>query len=689
MKRSLRNRIAGVAIVGATAIAAAASFGVGVAAADPVPGAPHFPVQNASEIIRGSGSDTTFFMMQQIGDIYTAAGLYGCQLVSAAGQNMFGGGTSATTNVNDQCQAGADISTTDDADNWNRVEVLEGVNSVGSGAGQNQLCGSANTPNTVNFARSSKPSSGITGCNEQELGYAKDGVPIVDFPSINPSTYGTSSFTTAQVASLARPATAYHTINAGVVGPVAAGWLPGDNPSGSANHGTKLANITNTGAVNTSVAYRLWCVSGGNQITDWGQLTNLGPNLEVNVDVTSGQPTITVDASSGGGTFPTGIVASDVVTDPFSAPAGTPFASGTTVVSGSGTGTLTLSSNSNVTGEYTLTFAVGGAKLATGAGEPIGIPIRIVGVNTASGTTFTFANFAEGQTPGTACALGSGGNLSDNNAANDPLASTAPAGDAAHIALENNAHQLELFSKADFGASDTVDQAIEEATSLYFMSNGVYQTNPYVGETTIGTTSYAANLIAENSQFSGATTELSNAYPTSRTLSNIINSSTVSPGTAGFMNWICDSNANFTKGTDLSSGNNYDDELNTIISTTFGFPRLTDLTGPVATNPPADNVTAPNDDCVAEIPVTATGSSTVTIVGGGNFPNDVIKATDYSSANQAAGAGTVTGPAGASIPAATTVTSEGAGSHTITLSNPVASGTWTLEFFGVPAVLNQ
>ena len=259
--------------------------------------------------------------------------------------------------------------------------------------------------------------------------------------------------------------------------------------------------------------------------------------------------------------------------------------------------------------------------------------------------------------------LGSGGNLSDNNAANDPLASTAPAGDPAHIALENNAHQLELFSKGDFGASDTVDQAIEEATSLYFMSNGVYQTNPYVGETTIGTTSYAANLIAENGQFSGATTELSNAYPTSRTLSNIINSSLVSPGTAGFMNWI-------VTPTPTSPGHGpqhrqpLDSELNTIISTTFGFPRLTDLTGPVATNPPADNVTAPNDDCVAEIPVTANGSSTVTIVGGGNFPNDVIKATDYSSANQAAGAGTVTGPAGASIPAGTTVTSEGAGSPT-------------------------
>ena len=75
--------------------------------------------------------------------------------------------------------------------------------------------------------------------------------------------------------------------------------------------------------------------------------------------------------------------------------------------------------------------------------------------------------------------------------------------------------------------SSQVDQAIEEATSLYFMSNGVYQTNNYVGETEIGSTQYAANLVGENGQFSGTATELNNTYPTARTLSNIVNYATV------------------------------------------------------------------------------------------------------------------------------------------------------------------
>ena len=51
-------------------------------------------------------------------------------------------------------------------------------------------------------------------------------MPIIDYP-INPSTYGTS--TTAP----------YSSINGGVVGPVAQGWLPGDTPGGSL-HGTAL-----------------------------------------------------------------------------------------------------------------------------------------------------------------------------------------------------------------------------------------------------------------------------------------------------------------------------------------------------------------------------------------------------------------------------------------------------------------
>ena len=84
--------------------------------------------------------------------------------------------------------------------------------------------------------------------------------------------------------------------------------------------------------------------------------------------------------------------------------------------------------------------------------------------------------------------------------------------------------------------------------------------------------------MGENGSFSGAATELNNTYPTARTLFNIINSVTVTQSTAGFMNWQCDSNTNFTKGIDLSTGLNYDAELSNTISTNFGFPRLSDTT---------------------------------------------------------------------------------------------------------------
>ncbi len=134
--------------------------------------------------------------------------------------------------------------------------------------------------------------------------------------------------------------------------------------------------------------------------------------------------------------------------------------------------------------------------------------------------------------------------LADENAANDPNSATAPSGDPAHTALENNAHQLELFSRPDF--STTVDQAIEEATTLYFMSNGVYNTNSYVGQTTIGGSPFAANIIALNSTFPGTTADVNNQFPTARTLFNIIDSATVRNSIAGFMNWICDSNSSST-----------------------------------------------------------------------------------------------------------------------------------------------
>src|SRR5580658_9671746 len=164
--RKLRNRLAGAATLGVAVTSATLMLGAGVANAtppsDPPGGAtpvyPHFYNGNV-EGIRDTGSDTTFFMMQKIGDLYTGAGLYGCTLNSSAGQTLYNSSDPASSTTNEEffCQSGQNISTTDVNDNWDRTEVTQGVDDVGSSAGQGQLCGSIDTPLTVDFARSSKP----------------------------------------------------------------------------------------------------------------------------------------------------------------------------------------------------------------------------------------------------------------------------------------------------------------------------------------------------------------------------------------------------------------------------------------------------------------------------------------------------------------------------------------------------
>ncbi len=161
------------------------------------------------------------------------------------------------------------------------------------------------------------------------------------------------------------------------------------------------------------------------------------------------------------------------------------------------------------------------------------------------------------------------------------------------------------------------------------------------------------------------------------------------------MNWLCDPNANFQKGTDLTNGTNYDTELGNLISTQYGFPRVTDLSSAVSPADPQDNTPAPNDDCVASIPVTANGTNTVTYAGpsydGTTFPASIIPATSYGSVPAGVPTpGTVvqTAGTGGPVPANTAVTSNG-GSTTLTLSNPIPSGSLTLEFYGVPSVISN
>jgi hypothetical protein len=459
------------------------------------------------------------------------------------------------------------------------------------------------------------------------------------------------------------------------VGPVSKGWLPGDPNTGPFT-GTPLSNISNAdnGGGAGSTAYRLWCASDTTRITDWGALTNLGPNLHIpSVSVSNGSTTVTAPA---GYTFPSSVTTGQTVTD-LTTPGD--LASGTTISSISGN-TLTLSpaatGTSGSSGDV-LQIATG-TTLPAGSGAAIEVPIRLIGVNTASGTEATFASYAESGVASGGCSSNMNTNdASDPNPVTDTGTNATP-----HVALENNSDQIDQFAQGDFPSPDYVDQAIEVATTLYIESNGVYNTNPYAAASSIDGTSYAGVKVEENGVSPTVVTQQANTYPTARTLFNIYNTTSVRASTGGFLNWICDGNTNFSKGLDNSTGKNFDTELTTIITGTFGFlPRLTDETSAPTIGTPADNQAAPNNTCAASLPVsTNSGTDTITLTAGGNFPPDIVNAGGLVG-------GLSVGVTGAGIPAGTTVVS-GAGTSTLTLSaNATATATGVATVFaGAPAV---
>ena len=127
-------------LAGLTALLSASTVASAAPPTDPlggaVPVAPHFFNGNV-EGIRSAGSDTTLFLLQKIGDLYTGAGLYGCTLNSAAGQTLYNTSDPASTTSNEEfCRSGQNQSTTDVNDNWDRTEVTEGVDDRSHVGGQ-------------------------------------------------------------------------------------------------------------------------------------------------------------------------------------------------------------------------------------------------------------------------------------------------------------------------------------------------------------------------------------------------------------------------------------------------------------------------------------------------------------------------------------------------------------------------
>ncbi len=642
--RKLRNRFAVASSLGAAAMSAALLLGVGLAgtASAAGPTIPAFPTFGAypnwlpatdqiSNVDHSEGSDTTLFMMQSISDLYAQAGLFpfSCQPTTNNQDCLTPAGNSGNNPNNTQ---------SDTSDNFAATEELQGINDVGSGNGQGELCGTVGTPvgTTVDYARSSKP-FGVASCAGDQLGYAKDSVPAVDFQSIDPEAYGSPSGYLSTVDPACGVAGQFPSFNnAGTlvctafpssgIGPVAAGWEPGDafncvskTSGGSpACSGTPFSDVDNTqisgGGGASSLAYRLWCqhgssaTAGDSQITDWGQLTNL---------------------------------------------------SGTEVA---------------------------------GQGAPIGVPIRIIGVNSGSGTAATFNNFAKS-------GIGSGnctatGNYNEDAASGaDPQASQGPAPGNLEIALENDANQIGDFANADWPAADAADQVVDIATSIYYMGLGPYDTNPNAGVTNLEATgvsghptSFTESLLNGNTVTPTIAHERSNAYPTSRTLFNIFRTDKVRASTGGFLNWLCDTNTggSIAKGTDHVNGGNFDADLTNIINGQYGFSRNTDTTPELSATAQltANGVTNPNGSCAATQAIAtggiSTSSATVTLTAA--VPSTIQVGW------------TVTIPAGYSVALPANTTVQSISGSTITLNNTPVAGTGgtapsTLYFPGHPPVL--
>ena len=197
--RKLRNRFAVATSLGAAAMSAVLLLGVGMAgtASAAGPTVPAFPTfgtypswlpanDQISNVDHAEGSDTTLYVMQSISDLYSVAGLFpfSCQPTTNNQDCLTPAGNSGNNPNNTQ----SDVN-----DNFAATEELQGINDVGSGNGQGELCGTIGTPvnTTVDYSRSSKP-FGVAGCAGQGLGYAKDSVPAVDFQTIDPQEYGSA-----------------------------------------------------------------------------------------------------------------------------------------------------------------------------------------------------------------------------------------------------------------------------------------------------------------------------------------------------------------------------------------------------------------------------------------------------------------------------------------------------------------
>jgi hypothetical protein len=599
---------------------------------DPVSGTVRYYPNNVG-IDRDSGSDTTVFMMGDISEQYTNAGLYGGALDATNGSfsdDDYGNATKpvCVNGLPVGCYTPQNPSTTSYADNYSRTEILNGIDSVGSGAGQDQLCGgsangssthllpyqlSVNNPKStqmaprLDFSRSSKPPAASATCDMKGLAYAQDEVTPNVWNSVNPGTtyhayincpalFGIGAHNTAGPGGVTLLCSHEGTINpayyvapntpmpAGDVlidsttgetaamqtsgadgavaeGNVTQGWLPGDDPSctSASCDGASLQSIDN--AAQTAGSY------GANYYEN-GDPAPAVPNSAV-------IPTPT-ENGDGINAVSYRLWCTNTPYTPGSWNAGTMVGTAANPGAIRDWGQLTdlyTGSNPNYGNP---------ASDNVGYGANIGIPVNVIGVNSSSGTYATLQGFAGKSGSGAAC-----GGLNVNAKSDE-------------VAIENNAAQAGVLIAADchkndvalglagaqLAAADGACTASQLASSVYFMSNGVFNTNAFARTATITvgavTKSYGVSQVNLNNNGTGPgiASVIDQTFPTFRLLYNIYRPSQVRLSTADFLNYLCDFNnplhgqpALVAKGTDLNTGSNFDTEITQLVNGKYGFYR--------------------------------------------------------------------------------------------------------------------
>ena len=617
------RRLKRLAPLGAAAVSMALLIGTGPAQANTLGQPPQYPTAGMNQF-RAAGSETTYYVMNAVGNLFSQTSVYGCTL---------------NTLDNRTCNNTAgDGSATDSFDDYSRNEFVNGAG-IGSGAGVKQLCAASNTGGLVtDFARMSRaPKSSECGGKAIGLQFAWDSIPALVFPFHN----------TAAI-------TCTGTCSATQIGPVAAGWRPGDAVGGPYS-GVAFNNISNTSSAvlgNNSLAFEIYCdkSTSSRSVSDAvftsGSVTMTSATANfASTDV--GSTIITSTANVAAGTF---IKKVNSATSVDLSNKAAQSSSGQNVTIGTGFGINDWGQLTDPTPDA----AHGNvAKGLEGIGAPIGVPIYIPAVNTGSGTYSVWSSYV-------GC---------------DPNAKNADG----QTAQENDAPQLTDIANRDF-PSDNIAANNQIAASLYYVSYGVSQWHPY----TTTTSNISGQETKVNGVFPSTAKELqgTSGIATARQLVNAYVPTLMRGSVAGFLNWLCDTDpagqssplggpasSGATHGTDLTTGKNYSAELTNTISTQFVFPRVpcgrTDGSGGQGTatvtsgsTTVADNLAqGPASARIVSDGATTNGSSTLTAVSGRFGPTDVGAAVT-----------------GAGIPASTIIATV-VNSATVTLSNPAtASG---------------